>query len=122
MGDLDVSPNIFSENGSRYFKNKIAEKKINIPNYSNNELRQEKEHLEYKKIRMIEILNSGNFSPAQKNTYEIYLKDVEDLINAVDARLLEGGTKKRRRKSRTTRKRKGNKGKRKRTRRIRFYK
>lgn len=31
MADLDISQNIFTENGSLYFKNKIAEKKLAFP-------------------------------------------------------------------------------------------
>ena len=106
MADLDISANIFSEIGSRYFKNKIVEKKIEIPSYSNAKLLQEKEHLEFKKHLMNNMLESDGFSPAQKITYEIYLKDVEDLINDIDARLLEGGARKKSRSRRKSIKRK----------------
>jgi hypothetical protein len=114
MADLDISNNIFTENGSRNFKNKIAEKKRDIPTYSNAKLVSEKEDLEFRKSRMNERLGEDLFSPAQKTIYEIYLKDVGDVINAIDARLLEGGTRKskRRRKSykRKSYKRKGKRG------------
>lgn len=115
MSDLDISNNIFTENGSSYFKNRIAQKKLAIPNYSNVQLVNEKEHLTFRKHQMTDRLSEDIFSPAQKTTYEIYLKDVEDLINAIDARLLElaGGTRKGRksRKSRRSYKRKSYKRK-----------
>jgi hypothetical protein len=103
MSDLNVSPDVFSEEGSLYFKNKIAEKKRDILIFSDNELREEKEYLEFRKHQMTRLIETGGFSPAQKITYEIYLKDVEDLINAIDARLSRGGTRRksiRRRKGR----------------------
>jgi hypothetical protein len=46
---------------------------------------------------MNDKLETGGLSEHQKTIYEIYLKDVNDLINAIDARLLEGGTRKSRR-------------------------
>ena len=116
MSDLDISNNIFTENGSRNFKNRIAQKKIAIPNYIPAELINQKQALEYRKYRMTERLGEELFSPAQKTTYEIYLKDVEDLINAIDARLrlleLAGGTRKgRKSRRRRSYKRKGYKRK-----------
>ena len=89
MSDLDVSNNIFTENGSRYFKNTIAQKKIEIPNYSRAQLLKEKEHLDFRKYLMNDRLETGGLSEHQKTIYEIYLKDVNDLINAIDARLSE---------------------------------
>ena len=106
MADLDISNNIFTENGSRNFKNKIAEKKRDIPTYSNAKLVNEKEHLVFRKHQMIDKLGEEHFSPAQKTTYEIYLKDVGDVINSVDSRLGRG-------RGRGKGKRKGNKSKRK---------
>ena len=103
MSDLNVSPDIFSEVWSIDFKNKIAEKKRDILIFSDNELREEKVNLEFRKSQMNRLLETGGLSPAQKITYEIYLKDVEELINAIDARLSRGGTRRkgiRRRKSR----------------------
>ena len=103
MSDLNVSNDIFSENVSRDFKNKIAQKKIAIPNYSRAQLLQEKEHLDFRKYLMNDKLETGGLSEHQKTIYEIYLKDVEDLINAIDARLSRGGTRRksiRRRKGR----------------------
>jgi hypothetical protein len=100
MSDLNVSNDIFSENVSRDFKNKIAQKKIAIPNYSRAQLLQEKEHLDFRKYLMNDKLETGDLSEHQKTIYEIYLKDVNDLINAIDARLLEGGTRKSRRRRR----------------------
>lgn len=90
MADLDISNNIFTENGSRNFKNKIAEKKRDIPTYSNAKLVNEKEHLVFRKHQMIDKLGEDIFSPSQKTTYEIYLKDVGDVINSVDSRLGRG--------------------------------
>lgn len=118
MSDLNVSPDIFSETWSRDFKNKILEKKRNIPIFSDDRLRVEKENLEFRKDTMNEMLESGSFSPAQKITYEIYLKDVEDLINAIDARLSRGGKRTRRKSIRKGKssKRKGSKRKSRRTR------
>ena len=106
MADLDISNNIFTENGSRNFKNKIAEKKRDIPTYSNAKLVSEKEHLVFRKHQMTDKLGEDLFSPAQKTTYEIYLKDVGDVINSVDSRLGRG-------RGRGKGKRKGNKSKRK---------
>lgn len=99
MSNLNVSPDIFTEEWSRDFKNKIAEKKLDIPILSDHELREEKADLEFRKRVMTQLLETGSFSPAQKITYEIYLKDVEDLINIIDARLSRGGTRRKGRKS-----------------------
>ena len=119
MSDLNVSPDIFSEVWSLDFKNKILEKKRNIPIFSDDRLRVEKQNLEFRKNGMTRLLETGGFSPAQKITYEIYLKDVEDLINAIDVRLTRGGNRRksiRRRKSRKSiRRRKGRKSIKKRT-------
>lgn len=108
MSDLNVSNDIFTENVSRDFKNKIARKKIEIPNYSRAQLVNEKEHLELRKFRMNDRLGEDLFSEHQKSIYKIYLQDVEDLINAIDARLSElaGGAR-----TRTSRRRKGYKRK-----------
>lgn len=104
MSDLDVSNNIFTENGSRYFKNTIAQKKLAIPNYSRAQLLKEKEHLDFRKYLMNDRLETGGLSEHQKTIYEIYLKDVNDLINAIDARLSELAGGARTRKSRKSRK------------------
>ena len=62
-------------------------------------------------------LGEDLFSDHEKTIYKIYLKDVEDLINAIDARLpeLEGGT----RKGRKSRRRRRSNKKKSRRRRIR---
>jgi hypothetical protein len=116
MADLDISNNIFTENGSRNFKNKIAEKKRDIPTYSNAKLVNEKEHLVFRKHQMTDRISEDLFSPAQKTTYEIYLKDVGDVINSVDSRLGRGKGKgrgnksKRKGKGKSKRKGKGKRG------------
>ncbi len=102
MANLNVSDNIFTENGSLYFKNSINHIKEEITFDNPAHLRFKKVILEEKKIEMNKRLREDHFSPAHKTTYEIYLKDVEDLINAIDARLSElaGGTRKSRRRRR----------------------
>ena len=116
MADLDISHNIFTADGSLYFKSKIAEKKADIPSYSNNKLVQEKEHLAYKKLLMTDKLDANNLSPAKTTTYKIYLNDVNDLINKIDTRLRSGegrgrkSRKSRKSRSRNGRSRKGRKG------------
>ena len=111
MADLDISHNIFTADGSLYFKSKIAEKKADIPSYSNNKLVQEKEHLAYKKLLMTDKLDANNLSPAKATTYKIYLDDVNDLINKIDTRLRSGeGRGRKSRKSRKSRSRNGRKG------------
>ena len=102
--NLNVSDNIFTTNGSQYFKTNINHIKEAITFDNPAQLRFKKGNLEKKKIEMNKRLSEDLFSPDKKTTYEIYLKDVEDLINAIDARLSElaGGTRKsrKRRKSR----------------------
>ena len=101
MADLDVSQNILTENGSLYFKSKIAEKTDGIPSYTLDKLRQEKEHLAYKKRLMVNNLDANIFSSGDATTYKIYLDDVNDLINKIDARLNTGeGKGRKKRKSR----------------------
>ena len=105
MANLNVSDTIFTDYGSSYFKGRIIFINQAISTYNPEQLIFEKENLEKIKNKMNERLRENTFSPHQKTTYETYLKDVEDLINAIDARLLElaGGARKgrksRRRKS-----------------------
>ena len=90
MANLDITATIFTEHGSRSFKNTIAQKKSSVNNYSNADLLREKEHLEFKRSRMIEKLNNLEISPANETTYKIYLDDITDIINKIDARLASG--------------------------------
>ena len=103
--NLNVSNNIFTTNGSQYFKTNINHIKDAISFDDPAHLRFKKENLENTKFQMNERLSENTFSPHQKTTYETYLKDVEDLINAIDARLLELAGGDRKRKSRRRRRR-----------------
>ena len=100
MAELNVSDHIFSREGSKYFKDRMNFKRQAIFTYTLQELLFEKENLVEKRIIMNERLHAGLFSPHQKTTYETYLNDVEDLINAI-AILSElessGGARKRKR-------------------------
>jgi hypothetical protein len=105
--NLNVSDNIFTTNGSQYFKTNINHIKEAITFDNPAGLRFKKRNLEDTKIKMNKRLGEDVFSDHQKTTYEIYLKDVEDLINDIDARLLElsGGTRKGRKSRRRRRRR-----------------
>lgn len=107
MADLNVSDHIFSREGSKHFKDRINFKRQAIFTYTPQELLFEKENLVEKRIIMNERLRENTFSPHQKTTYETYLKDVEDLINAIAILSAPaGGARKRKSRRRRSYKRK----------------
>ena len=100
MSDLMVDANLFTENGSSYFKRTIQSKKALIETYSIRELRRELAELEFRQFQMNKILedngifNTNNgieFSESDRLTYESYRKDVSGLITRIKDRLLEVG-------------------------------
>ncbi len=95
-----VDANLFTENGSSYFKRTIQSKKALIERYSIRELRRELAELEFRQFQMNKILedngifnpNNGiEFSEADRLTYQSYRNDVSELISMIKERLLELG-------------------------------
>ena len=100
MSDLMVDADLFTKNGSLYFKRTIEYKKTLVPTYSIRELKNELGDLEFRQRQMNEKLqnngifnyNSGReFTEADKLTYQSYRNDVSQVISMIKNRLLELG-------------------------------
>jgi hypothetical protein len=99
MSNLDISPNIFTHNGSLYFKNMIVDTKLQIPNYSTEQLNVILNDLINRRTQMTHAIESGGmyyggsfktFTIHEIASYKTYLDDVKDIITLVENRLNSG--------------------------------